>query len=84
MRPNGKLIIGGQTFNVDAPVVNWHESGWDATSPNCIVTKTDPAPACRPAAASILRPAAVHPVPRSAPACDRRPSPAVRHRATTR
>ena len=48
MRPNGKLIIGGQTFNVDAPVVNWHENGWDATSPYCIRTVTDPAPKCPP------------------------------------
>src|ERR1043165_1067618 len=48
MRPNGKLIIGGQTFNVDAPVVNWHGNGWDATSPYCIRTVTDPAPKCPP------------------------------------
>ena len=41
---NGELIIGGQIFKVDAPVVNWHKSGWDATSPYCIPTRTDPAP----------------------------------------
>ncbi len=49
MRPSGNLIIGGQTFNVDAPVVNWHENGWDATSEMCIPTKTESAPACLPA-----------------------------------
>ena len=43
---NGELIIGGQIFKIDAPVVNWHTSKWDATSPYCIPTKTDPAPKC--------------------------------------
>jgi hypothetical protein len=47
VRPRGNLIIGGQVFNVDAPVVNWHENGWDATSERCIPTKLDPAPACQ-------------------------------------
>jgi N-acetylmuramoyl-L-alanine amidase len=50
VRPNGKLIIGGQIFNVDAPVVNWHDSGWDATSPYCVPTKTEAAPHCMPTA----------------------------------
>ncbi|HET9621909.1 MAG TPA: N-acetylmuramoyl-L-alanine amidase [Kofleriaceae bacterium] len=49
VRPRGNLIIGGQVFNVDAPVVNWHENGWDATSELCISTKTEAAPACAPA-----------------------------------
>jgi len=46
VRPNGVLIIGGQPFNVNAPVVNWHESGWDATSERCIPTKNDDARKC--------------------------------------
>jgi len=48
---NGELIIGGQIFKIDAPVQNWRKSGWDATSPYCIPTKTDPAPRCLPAGA---------------------------------
>ncbi|HEU4728076.1 MAG TPA: peptidoglycan recognition family protein, partial [Kofleriaceae bacterium] len=46
VRPNGNLIIGGQRFNVDAPVVNWTENGWDATKPFCIPTPQEPAPGC--------------------------------------
>jgi hypothetical protein len=46
-RRNGNLIIGGKWFNVDAPIVNWHENGWDATSLNCFSTKTDPRPDCK-------------------------------------
>jgi len=46
VRPNGKLIIGGTTFQVDAPIVNWHDSGWDATSRYCIPTRSEPAPPC--------------------------------------
>src|ERR1041385_2339075 len=49
VKPRGNLIIGGQTFNVDAPVVNWTENHWDATSERCIPTRTDPAPACQAA-----------------------------------
>ncbi|MCW5808099.1 MAG: N-acetylmuramoyl-L-alanine amidase [Deltaproteobacteria bacterium] len=45
-RKTGNLIIGGRTFNVNAPVVNWHENGWDATSAFCMSTKTDPKPPC--------------------------------------
>jgi hypothetical protein len=44
---NGELIIGGTPFQVDAPVVNWHKSLWDATSPYCIATRTDPVPPCQ-------------------------------------
>jgi N-acetylmuramoyl-L-alanine amidase len=44
VRPSGILYIGGQPFKVDAPVVNWHDNGWDATSERCIPTRTDPSP----------------------------------------
>jgi N-acetylmuramoyl-L-alanine amidase len=40
----GNLIIGGQVFQIDAPVVNWHENGWDATSEMCLPTKDLPDP----------------------------------------
>jgi hypothetical protein len=43
------LYIGGQPFNVDAPVVNWHDNGWDATSPYCIATQNDTGSKCRAA-----------------------------------
>jgi len=49
VRPRGNLIIGGQVFNIDAPVVNWTENGWDATSERCISTKTEFAPVCQAA-----------------------------------
>lgn len=49
VRPRGNLIIGGQVFNVDAPVVNWHDNGWDATSRYCIPTLNDSGGQCRPA-----------------------------------
>ncbi len=43
VRPSGKLIIGGQVFDTDAPIVNWREGPrWDATSLICIPTKTEP------------------------------------------
>ena len=42
-RPSGKLIIGGQAFDTDAPIVNFREGPkWDATSPYCIPTQTEP------------------------------------------
>ena len=41
---SGDLIIGGQRFHVNAPVSNWYDSGWDATSERCIPTRTDPSP----------------------------------------
>ena len=46
-RPSGDLIIAGQRFHVDAPIVNWTEGPrWDATSEYCMPTLTDPAPPC--------------------------------------
>jgi N-acetylmuramoyl-L-alanine amidase len=48
MKPSGNLIIAGQVFHVDAPVVNWREPPyWDATREFCMPTVTDPAPACK-------------------------------------
>lgn len=49
VRPNGNLIIGGQVFNVNAPVVNWTENGWDASAEVCRPVRTNPAPTCAPA-----------------------------------
>ncbi|MCX5748020.1 MAG: N-acetylmuramoyl-L-alanine amidase [Proteobacteria bacterium] len=43
------MIIAGQRIVVDAPIVNWTMSGWDATSKFCIPTETESAPACIPA-----------------------------------
>src|SRR5512141_176017 len=49
VRPSGNIIIAGQTFHVDAPVVNFREPPyWDATREYCIPTVTDPSPACKP------------------------------------
>src|SRR5690242_5267022 len=46
-RPSGNIIIAGQAFHVDAPVVTWREAPyWDATREVCIPTATDPTPAC--------------------------------------
>ena len=48
MKPSGNLIIAGQVFHIDAPVVNWREPPyWDATREFCMPTVTDPAPACK-------------------------------------
>jgi N-acetylmuramoyl-L-alanine amidase len=63
VKPRGNLIIGGQIFNVDAPVVNWTENHWDATSERCIPTRTDPAPACQAAAGGKQFPYGPMPVP---------------------
>jgi N-acetylmuramoyl-L-alanine amidase len=63
VRPRGNLIIGGQIFNVDAPVVNWHENGWDATSERCVPTKTEAVPACLPASGGKQFPYGPMPVP---------------------
>jgi N-acetylmuramoyl-L-alanine amidase len=42
-RPSGNLIIGGQAFKTDAPIINWREPPfWDATREDCQVTETDP------------------------------------------
>ncbi len=46
-RPSSTLIIANQTFKIDAPVVTFMDPPfWNATSPNCFVTDTDPRPAC--------------------------------------
>jgi N-acetylmuramoyl-L-alanine amidase len=50
VRPTGDLYIGGEKFHIDAPVVNWHDNGWDATSLYCIPTPQEPAPGCPPGA----------------------------------
>jgi N-acetyl-anhydromuramyl-L-alanine amidase AmpD len=48
-KPSGNLIIAGETFKVDAPVINFREPPfWDATKEVCIPTATDPAPQCKP------------------------------------
>ncbi|TMQ08195.1 MAG: hypothetical protein E6J90_41205 [Deltaproteobacteria bacterium] len=47
VKPSGNLIIGGEVFNINAPLVNWHEGPkWDATSEYCIPTNTERAPPC--------------------------------------
>ena len=44
-RPSGNLIIAGQAFHTDAPIVNWTEGPkWDATSEYCIRTENDADP----------------------------------------
>src|ERR1041385_8435935 len=49
VRPSGNLIIAGQVFHIDAPVVNWREPPyWDATREVCQPTATDPSPPCLP------------------------------------
>ena len=48
-KPSGNLIIAGQTFKIDAPVINFREPPfWDATREVCQPTATDPAPKCLP------------------------------------
>ncbi|MBA2540356.1 MAG: N-acetylmuramoyl-L-alanine amidase [Deltaproteobacteria bacterium] len=50
-RPSGKLIIGGQAFDTDAPIVNFREGPrWDATQETLIPTETDPNPFAQPGA----------------------------------
>src|ERR1051325_10662475 len=45
--PSGNLIIAGQAFKIDAPIINWMEGPmWDATSEFCRPTLTDPNPPC--------------------------------------
>jgi N-acetylmuramoyl-L-alanine amidase len=47
-KPSGNLIIAGQTFHIDAPVINFREPPfWDATREYCLPTETDPAPPCK-------------------------------------
>lgn len=40
----GQLIIAGQAFDIDAPIVNWHQNGWDATQERCL--DPDPGNVC--------------------------------------
>src|SRR5947207_3046629 len=48
-RASGKLIIAGQYFHVDAPVINFREPPfWDATREFCMPTASDPNPHCKP------------------------------------
>ena len=47
-RPNGELIVAGQRIHIDAPIVNWTQSGWDATLTHCVPTETEANPACIP------------------------------------
>ncbi len=48
-KPSGNLIIAGQTFKTDAPVINFREPPfWDATREVCQPTLTDPSPVCKP------------------------------------
>ncbi|HEY0252435.1 MAG TPA: N-acetylmuramoyl-L-alanine amidase, partial [Kofleriaceae bacterium] len=43
---SGTLIVSGTEFHVDLPFKNWHDTGWDATRPDCIPTNEDRAPHC--------------------------------------
>lgn len=45
-RPDGVLIVGGNKITVDAPIVNWENSRWDALSTYCVSTETEAKPAC--------------------------------------
>lgn len=65
-KPNGNLIIGNEVFNINAPVINWRDSGWDATLPYCIPTRNDSGATCRPAASG-QEPWAVPPQPPDKP-----------------
>jgi hypothetical protein len=48
-RASGKLIIAGQYFQIDAPVINFREPPfWDATREFCMPTSSDPNPQCKP------------------------------------
>ncbi len=50
-RPSGKVVIGGQFFDTDAPIVNFTEGPrWDATSETLKITETDPNPFGNPGA----------------------------------
>ena len=31
-----KIFVAGKTFDCDARVVTWHESGWDHTKEGCV------------------------------------------------
>ncbi|HEY5921332.1 MAG TPA: N-acetylmuramoyl-L-alanine amidase [Kofleriaceae bacterium] len=46
-KPSGNLIIAGQTFKTDAPIINFREPPfWDATREYCMPTSSDPNPKC--------------------------------------
>lgn len=46
-RHSGNVIIGGQAFQTDAPIVTWREPPyWDSKSELCQPTQTDPRPPC--------------------------------------
>ena len=48
-KPSGNLIIAGQVFKTDAPIINFREPPfWDATREYCMPTNSDPAPQCKP------------------------------------
>jgi len=48
-KTSGNLIIAGQYFKVDAPVINFREPPyWDATREYCIPTERDRNPICKP------------------------------------
>jgi N-acetyl-anhydromuramyl-L-alanine amidase AmpD len=48
-RPSGDLIVAGQTFRVDAPIINFREPPfWDATREYCVSTTTESSPRCLP------------------------------------
>ncbi len=49
MKTSGDVIIAGQPFRIEAPIINFREPPyWDATREYCMPTVTDPAPACKP------------------------------------
>jgi N-acetyl-anhydromuramyl-L-alanine amidase AmpD len=52
IRPSGRIIIGGQEFPTEAPVVNYRQPPfWDSRSQMCMVTATDTSPKCTTKAA---------------------------------
>lgn len=38
----GDLIIGGKRFDIEAPVINWYQSGWNATIERLVPTPSYP------------------------------------------
>jgi hypothetical protein len=48
-RQSGKVIIAGQSFQIDAPVINFQEPPfWNATNEFCMSTATEANPRCLP------------------------------------
>lgn len=48
-KPSNNLIIAGQTFKTDAPIVNFMDPPyWNATSKSCFSTETEARPPCLP------------------------------------